>query len=768
LNQDSYADIIWRNTQTGLLVVWLMEGSSKKEVIILGTVTLDWTIVDVKDVNSDNYPDIEWRNSKSGQLYTWLMKGTQKIGALNLGSVTTTWEVVHDGDMDGDGLIERLWRNSQTGMVVVWQMSQTGTRSAVKLLGKVATNWKMETISDLNGDGIMDISWRNSTDGMVVNWIVNSSLDKSSVDVLGKVATSWELIANIDINGDALLDKVWFEPTSGKVALWMMRDEKTKSSVNLLSATFAGYTLEKVLDMDGDGLVELLFSSGELSKIIELDQDGAIETSTTQTFKLQAWADNWFAAYLGEELIVEDSVPITTERSFNAETKLFSASYPLQLNFILKDYKQNDTGLEYIGQSNQQMGDGGFIMQITDMSRGTVVGVSNANMRCTVIHRAPLDKACANEQNPTAGVSPCLYESQAEPIGWKSSGYDASSWESAMVYSESEVSPKDGYSEISWDSSAKLIWGSDLEQDNTILCKLTIQEPQTTTQTTRCQTIKESISKAGFDDVAVSCDETYAYITSDTYPSHDKMNGITGTNEQIPVPAKDYSAPIRLNPSGVSNLTTIDASLGVAINGVPIYDYSSQGELDVTTYDANIDTFLLGQLDNCGGHAGRGDDYHYHARPTCMIESMLSTSDSAIIGWAHDGYPIYDLKNPDGSTIAQGDLDICHGQVDSTFGYRYHTSLSAPYVLQCLRGEVDTAILPRVAPMSGRTVGTPPQGGVENLRFTQNGTLVRMEYSYQGESYYLQYQPSNTADCYLFETKTLTDGGVIKEGEFCR
>lgn len=64
------------------------------------------------------------------------------------------------------------------------------------------------------------------------------------------------------------------------------------------------------------------------------------ETAPVITFQLEAWADNWFAAYLGEELIVEDSVSITTERSFNAETAVFEANYPLTLNFILKDFKK--------------------------------------------------------------------------------------------------------------------------------------------------------------------------------------------------------------------------------------------------------------------------------------------------------------------------------------------------------------------------------------------------------------------------------------------
>ena len=127
-----------------------------------------------------------------------------------------------------------------------------------------------------------------------------------------------------------------------------------------------------------------------------------------RSFLLEAWADNWFAAYLGEGLIVEDSVSITTERSFNAETARFESSYPLVLNVILKDFKENDTGLEYIGERNQQMGDGGFIMQITDEISGEIVAVTNSDWRCLVVHEAPLDKSCENDSDPQAGWQAAL------------------------------------------------------------------------------------------------------------------------------------------------------------------------------------------------------------------------------------------------------------------------------------------------------------------------------------------------------------------------
>lgn len=175
------------------------------------------------------------------------------------------------------------------------------------------------------------------------------------------------------------------------------------------------------------------------------------------------------------------------------------------------------------------------------------------------------------------------------------------------------------------------------------------------TALTRCELITKSIAQAGFD-VDVTCDGTYAWLASDTYPDHEVMTGIVGTNEQIPVPAVGYSSPLRLNPVKAASVTTVDAAVGVAVNGVPIYDYSAQGELDPATYDPSTDTVITGQLDVCNGHAGRGDDYHYHASPTCMIEAMPNKDDNPIIGWGFDGYPLYGNNNPTAVPSAQEHL----------------------------------------------------------------------------------------------------------------
>jgi hypothetical protein len=191
----------------------------------------------------------------------------------------------------------------------------------------------------------------------------------------------------------------------------------------------------------------------------------------TVRFRGDVWADNWFALYLGDRKIAEDSVPITTERSFNAETFTFDGTYPLELNVVVRDYIQNDTGLEYIGTPNQQMGDGGFIMQITDTSTGAVVAASSPALKCLVVHKAPLNPSCEKDANPSAT---CRSRIDPEPAGWKSPGYDVSGWESATVYTPAQIGVKEGYFAINWHPSASLVWTSDLKADNTLLCKLRV------------------------------------------------------------------------------------------------------------------------------------------------------------------------------------------------------------------------------------------------------------------------------------------------------
>lgn len=195
---------------------------------------------------------------------------------------------------------------------------------------------------------------------------------------------------------------------------------------------------------------------------------------SSTSFVAEVWADNWFSLYVNGKLVGQDSVPVTTERSFNSETISFTATYPLTIAIVTKDFKQDDSGLEYIGTDRQQMGDGGFIAQIVDRASGHVVASTGADWKGLVIHRAPLDETCEKSTSP---ATDCASKIIAEPSGWTSAGFDDATWVPATTYTEDEVGVKDGYNDISWDPSARLIWTSSLTKDNTILWRHTVTSP---------------------------------------------------------------------------------------------------------------------------------------------------------------------------------------------------------------------------------------------------------------------------------------------------
>ena len=75
-----------------------------------------WKVAGTGDFNGDAKADIVWRNSSTGEVYVWLMNGTTLSSH---GSVFTlsdqNWKLVGTGDFNGDAKSDLLWRNAVTG-----------------------------------------------------------------------------------------------------------------------------------------------------------------------------------------------------------------------------------------------------------------------------------------------------------------------------------------------------------------------------------------------------------------------------------------------------------------------------------------------------------------------------------------------------------------------------------------------------------------------------------------------------------------------------
>ena len=172
----------------------------------------------------------------------------------------------------------------------------------------------------------------------------------------------------------------------------------------------------------------------------------------------------------------------------------------------------------------------------------------------------------------------------------------------------------------------------------------------------------------------------------------------------------DYTLP--RFPVYTKKLTTTNQGpIGFLLDGGALYNPYEANHATVATSDnfvADVGGVSASFIDSCDGHPGPGGQYHYHGLPACLVAyasganptvaSVTSTAGSTtapvaetnsvsrrpvILGFAFDGFGIYDNVAMNGRTIPVSSLDACNGIFSPVPGYPhgvYH------YVLENVKG----------------------------------------------------------------------------------
>lgn len=253
------------------------------------------------------------------------------------------------------------------------------------------------------------------------------------------------------------------------------------------------------------------------------------------------------------------------------------------------------------------------------------------------------------------------------------------------------------------------------------------------------------------DRLEMRFDDDYFYVGSNGLPDHPMMIGIRAWQQQVPLPqpyngTNAWRLPLRprLADKPISARKALfSGAIAVAVNGVPIFNaLNNRGE----------DAFLIGELDEYGGHCGRGDDYHYHAAPV-HLEKIVGKGNP--IGYALDGFPLYGYTDAAGKEPQ--DLDEFNGRMEKD-GYRYYSTRKYPYINGGLRGVVtvrNDRVEPQPRDIPIRPAGRPLRGAkiTDFIRDDEKRTYT-VKYELQGKTHSVSYT-INRDNTYTF---VFTDG----------
>ncbi len=298
------------------------------------------------------------------------------------------------------------------------------------------------------------------------------------------------------------------------------------------------------------------------------------------------------------------------------------------------------------------------------------------------------------------------------------------------------------------------------------------------TSSTNCEKFQSALALYA-NLVSVSCDDEWAYVETESgMPEHEMMAGITGWIMRVPLPYQyvgdgAWRFPVEPTWLDAHAETHSRGPVAMVVNGVPLYHYDKRPIDtfdDSYIYESKFDTVTQGELDRCGGHAGEGDDYHYHYAPVCLLDDHdLNLPVGFTLGGAQIFYgtgadDYYgDGRYSDINNLPDESLDECNAIQLADGSYIYYTTSEPPYIVGCHHEAVDWSIQIEASGM--RPKGEFGSNHVEVLSYSViDGVRTLLFETDRGEINAIVVTAAATGEeCYDFEFRTDVNTAVAPE-----
>jgi hypothetical protein len=284
-NADGKSDILSRDTNTGDVKLWLMNGGVAFPGGTIANMATNWQIVAQRDFNGDGKADILWRDNTTGTVRLFLMNGLTVTQNLTVASnVPSHYVIAGVGDFNGDGNADILWRDSNTGYVSMWFMN--GATATAANVGSVPLTYSIIGTSP-NGH----ILWRTNSTGALTEWVMNGAA-VSQTHNLGTVPAPWAVVGSGDLDGNGSLDLLLRNGSTGEVKIWFYTNGVFTSSASLGNISTA-FSIDLTGDFNGNGKSDIVWTHTSGARSIWFMNGGAVASTANlgtvaTTFQIQS------------------------------------------------------------------------------------------------------------------------------------------------------------------------------------------------------------------------------------------------------------------------------------------------------------------------------------------------------------------------------------------------------------------------------------------------------------------------------------------------
>ena len=178
-------------------------------------------------------------------------------------------------------------------------------------------------------------------------------------------------------------------------------------------------------------------------------------------------------------------------------------------------------------------------------------------------------------------------------------------------------------------------------------------------------------------------------LSGNDLPSH--------TTGIFPISSSDPASAYDKNPNSIQTQSFSDmlptapqysdtpycmgGEAGIMLTGVALFNGFDAGLRDAAAYEVQ---------DSCNGHPQVSGEYHYHSLSSCITD----VSETTVIGYALDGFPITGSKVAPNKYLTTDNLDVCHGITSQIIQegkvvttYHYVMTEDFPYSVSCFRAK---------------------------------------------------------------------------------